>query len=252
MKDRDQVRPTRVCLRDLGVAVPSLRVMLHELEHPLVVKAQATPAQARAGGGERIRSLDDRVWFKVKTASYRGAAGQVPPLTHIAHTWWLTAGGDRVADSPQHDFYARLAARAAAQGGSDFLLPTDWDRDRLLAEAAEFSTTIVQNEVLLSAADSLTSGEVVAFTVGDREVRVRIRMLQDQRVYLAIGATGSLDTTFLTVVFSAIPGLTADDWMPEPSNELGFDPAPGEILWSAMISPDCQQELLERADAIRG
>jgi hypothetical protein len=131
MEDRDHVRPTRACLSDLGIAVPSLRVHLHELEHPLVVKAQATPAQVSSGGGERIRSLDDRVWFKVKTASYRGAAGQIPPLTHIAHTWWLTAGGDRVADSPQHDFYALLAARAAAQGGSGFLLPTSSVRMRM-------------------------------------------------------------------------------------------------------------------------
>jgi len=252
MEDRGYVRPTRACLRELGVATPPLHVLLHELEHPLILKAQAIPAQVGSGGGERIRSLADRVWFKVKTASYRGAAGQIPPLTHIAHTWWLTAGGDRAADSPQHDFYAVLAARAGANGGSDFLLPTDWDRDRLLAEAAELSTTIVQNTVVMAAAESLTEGEVVAFAVGDREVRVRIRMLHDQRVYLAIGATGSLDVTFLTVVLSAIPCLSPDDWMPEPSDELGFDPAPGEILWSAMITHECQQELLRRADLIRG
>ncbi|PZQ88268.1 MAG: hypothetical protein DI534_12475 [Leifsonia xyli] len=191
------------------------------------------------------------MWFKVKTATYRGAAGEIAPLTHIAHRWWLTAGGDRMADSPQHDFYALLAARTDAQGGSDFLLPTEWDRDRLLAEAAEFSTTIVQTTVVVAAAESLTSGEVVAFAVGDREVRVRIRMFEDQRVYLAIGATGSLDVTFLTVVFSAIPGLKSADWLPEPSDELGFEPAPGEILWSTMISPECQEEILRRADEMR-
>lgn len=250
MNDRDYVRPTQACLRDLNIRIPPIRVFLHELEHPLVVKAQSLPAQVNSGAGERIRSLDDRVWFKVKTASFRGAAGQLPPITHIAHTWWLAAGGSRAADSPQRDFYAQLSARADAHGSSNFLRPTDWDHDRLLAEAAEFSTTIVQNTVIAAAAESLTTGEIVAFAVGDREVRVRIRMLDDQRVYLAVGATGSLDVSFLTVVLSAIPGLTADDWLPEPSDALGFTPASGEILWSAMISPQNQHELLRRADEI--
>ncbi|CAN5326699.1 hypothetical protein BH11ACT5_BH11ACT5_11750 [soil metagenome] len=72
-------------------------------------------------------------------------------------------------------------------------------------------------------------------------------MLGDGEVYLAIGATGSIDVTFMTTLFASIPGLATADWMPEPSAVLGFEPAPGEILWSAMIAPEVQQQLLELA-----
>lgn len=70
----DFVRPTRRCLDDLGVAVPHLTEPLHDVDHPLVKKSQNLPKQNAAGGAERIISLTDRIWLKVKTGRWRGAA----------------------------------------------------------------------------------------------------------------------------------------------------------------------------------
>jgi len=44
-------------------------------DHPLVRKAQDLPDEVQASGAERIVSIDDRVWFKVKTRDHRGAGG---------------------------------------------------------------------------------------------------------------------------------------------------------------------------------
>jgi hypothetical protein len=52
--------------------VPPARIPLDEIEHPLLRKA----AEQFAAGDtphERIRSIDDTVLFKVKTARRRGA-----------------------------------------------------------------------------------------------------------------------------------------------------------------------------------
>jgi hypothetical protein len=69
-------------------------------------------------------------------------------------------------------------------------------------------------------------------------------MLDDQRVYLAVGAMGQIDSSFMMTLLSAFPEIGADDWMPEPSDNLDLTPMAGELLWSAMISSDAQHALL--------
>jgi hypothetical protein len=250
----EYVRPTRRCLSELKVDVPDLGTLLHELEHPLIMRAQQVPERVRAGGGERIRSLTDRVWFKVKSSSWRGAAGQHPPVIEsIDQTWWLVAGGSRADDSAQHDFYARISSLAHSGGAktcsTDFLLPDMWDANRFLGEVAVLAERVVRVQIRLAAGESLLNGDIRAFDVGDRNVRVRVKLLDDGQVYLAIGTTGSIDREFMVNLLSAIPGLSGDDWMPEPSDTLGFEPSHGEILWSAMIGPETQEQLV--ADARR-
>lgn len=205
------------------------------------------------GSAEKIRSLTDRAWFKVKTSTWRGAAGLLDPIAqHLNQSWWIAAAGPRVDDSDQHDFYSQIEAEAHAAGpnscSNSFLLPVDWDKQRLLAEAAVRAERVIREQVRLAAGESLLNADIRGFDVGDRNVRVRVQMRGDGEVYLAIGATGSIDVTFMTTLFASIPGLTSADWMPEPSAVLGFVPAPGEILWSAMITPEVQQELLDLAE----
>jgi hypothetical protein len=248
----DYVRPTRRCLSELKVDLPDLGTLLHELEHPLIMRAQQVPERVRAGSGERIRSLTDRVWFKVKTSAWRGAAGQLPPVIEsIDQTWWLVAGGTRADDSAQHDFYSRISADAHSGGANtcstDFLLPDEWDAARFLGEVAVFAQRVVRAQTRVAAGESLLNGDIRAFDIGDRNVRVRVKLLDDGQVYLAIGTTGSIDREFVVTLLSAIPGLSGEDWMPEPSDTLGFDPSPGEILWSAMIGPNIQEELVALA-----
>ncbi|WP_207207303.1 hypothetical protein [Xylanimonas protaetiae] len=110
----ERVRPTRRCLGDLGVDVPDLGLPLDEVDHPVVVAAQMVPKQRDAGGVERVLSLADRVWFKVKTGDRRAV------VTHLSRVerpedlpdrvgaWWLGAAGRRQNDSPQRDFYASI------------------------------------------------------------------------------------------------------------------------------------------------
>lgn len=252
MTDPDFVRPTKRCLDDLSIAVPNLAVRLHDMEHPIVIRAQQVPDKVRSGGAERVVSLTDRTWFKVKTSTWRAVASEIGRAPDgIPQSWWIGAAGTRAADSQQHDFYDRLSAEAHAGGAktcsTDFLLPNSWDEMRLLAEAGVFAISVLHNRVRQAAAESLLNGDVRAFDIGDRNVRVRLRMLDDGQVYLAIGATGSIDVPFLTTLLSAIPGISADDWLPEPSEQLGIELAPGEILWSALIDASTQATLISEA-----
>jgi hypothetical protein len=74
------VRPTKRALSDLRVEIPMIDVRLSDLEHPLIVRAQAMPDMVAANSVERILSLTDRVWLKVKTCAWRGATGRLGRL----------------------------------------------------------------------------------------------------------------------------------------------------------------------------
>jgi len=254
----ENVRPTRRCLDDLGVAVPNLGVALSDLEHPLVRKAQRLPAEENAGRAETIKSLTDRRWYKVKVSSWRGAGGslggELPdvtagPLAQFHQWWWLVAAGERQDDSPQNDFYAGLAREAHAGGphtcSTDHLLPTVWDLNRLVAEAGVFAQRALRATIRRAARESLRTSTAYGFSVGDAQVRLRIRMHHDGQVYLAVGATAIIDPGFFAAVFSSLPGVTKEDWIPEPGGALDIEPAPGEVLWSALLSPEAQRLLME-------
>lgn len=68
----ERVRPTlRVLKEDLRIPIPSARVALEDVGHPLLDKASAQFADAD-GMRERIRAVDDQVLFKVKVQRWRG------------------------------------------------------------------------------------------------------------------------------------------------------------------------------------
>jgi hypothetical protein len=120
---------------------------------------------------------------------------------------------------------------------------------RLAGEAAVDAQSVLERLVRTAASESLLNSDIREFVFGDRDVRVRIRVLDDGQAYVAIGATGSLDVTFFVALVSAIPGVPPGDWLPEPDGGLGLQPAPGEVLWSAMLSAEAQTELLALGDA---
>jgi hypothetical protein len=95
----------------------------------------------------------------------------------------------------------------------------------------------------------MREGDIRRFTAGPTDVRVRILMLKDGQIYLAISSVGATDPDFFALVLSAFDGLTADDWLPEPGPYLQVQPDPGEILWSTILSPEAQQSLLDELDA---
>lgn len=247
----EAVRPTRSVLQQLSVSVPDIGSCLSDLAHPLVVKAQSVPLQLQAGQAGRIASLTDRVWLKAKVQDWRAAVGDLRTerdevlrerLGRMHAWWWMCAAGHRQDDSPQKDFYSNLKAKATAGGGCDteFLLPADWDLRRLEAEAALHAKRTIQKLMLTAARASLTTGEVQGISIGQADVRVRVSVLEDGQAYLAIGAVNLMDPTFYALAFTAFPGLSADDWLPEPEGAAGLDPAAGEILYSALLPPETQ------------
>jgi hypothetical protein len=56
---------------------------------------------------------------------------------------------------------------------------------------------------------------------------------------------------FATLIFvtliSAIPGLSPEDWLPEPEGGLSLEPEGGEIVWSTMLPAAVQAMLAEHA-----
>ena len=258
------VRPTRLALDDLGTPIPNVGIALEDLEHELVIRAQQLPAKLEAGGAERIVSIDDRVWFKVKTESWRGAGTHYQvragdgPNSAVACSWWLGAAGRRRADSAHDDFYDQLesqctAARKAANSSgrvvktntvSDHLLPWEWDADRLRAELATHARRQIQQVVRDMAAQSLLTGHTVGFDFAGCQIKLLIRA-DPGLAYIAIGATGITDAATFALLMTSIPGVAKDDWMAEPGGAAGLQPEHGEILWSAVLPPESQAALLD-------
>jgi hypothetical protein len=75
--DPISVRPTKRCIGDLEVDIPDLGEPLSKISHPVINSAQALPEQRDVGGAERVVSLRDRVWFKVKTSDHRATATEL-------------------------------------------------------------------------------------------------------------------------------------------------------------------------------
>lgn len=195
------VRPTRRCLDDIRAQLPDLGTPLDEVADPVVVSAQAVPEQRDAGGAERVVTLTDRVWFKVKTGDRHAAAtelrrGEIPewiPLSRGA--WWIGAAGRRQGDSPQRDFYAVLQ-RECTSGktvSTDHLLPVEWDWRRLTAEQAVAWRREMKRMVIRLVGDSLTSGHVAVAEFRKHRIKALARAANGHEAYLAIIAEGVPD-----------------------------------------------------------
>ncbi|WP_205629520.1 hypothetical protein [Jiangella muralis] len=183
------VRPTKRCLGDLDVDLPDLGASLSEVDEPVIVSAQAVPEQREAGGVERVVSLTDRVWFKVKTADRRAVVtelrgDELPEwIPRSRGAWWIGTAGRRQNDSPQRDFYAVLQ-RECMTGktvSTDHLLPADWDWNRLSAEqGGEPDGTATDTSTTSSHSSVATGGALSCATMRtgeppDRRARCRYR-----------------------------------------------------------------------------
>mgnify|MGYP007088046686 CR=1 FL=1 len=259
----EPVRPTTRALSDLGLALPPLEVELHLIDNALVQKAQGLPADVAAGGAERIRSLSDHVWFKVKTSDIRGAAGEVDtpaefgPETEAnlsAGAWWLVAAGRRQDDTRNRDFYTTLEAECvrAAKGtsanvNSDRLRPTQVDYRRWHVEATTVSVIALQKQVREAIARSAQTGSVWRVTVQSFQIAALIKRI-DGESYLAIAADGFWDAKAVAVLLDAVPSVGAGDWQVEPSDVLGIEPASGQVVFSTMIPADSLSKVLDEVD----
>ncbi|QKE83392.1 hypothetical protein [Arthrobacter sp. NEB 688] len=275
MPGGERVRPTKLCLDALGVAPPTIDRSLADLDAGLLVSAQSLPERYGSGAAQRIRSLKDRVWFKVKTGRWRGAATRltdvdlareasaareqgIEPDTTSAHRWWLGAAGWREDGSPT-DFYSDVAVGAhcprtpAKPDGvdTDRLLPHDWDRRRLRAELAFSERDVYRRVMIMAAARSLRTGKVITAGFERFDMGVVVRADRGDQ-FVALIARNVFDPTRLAVMLDSLPGVDHDDWQPEPGGIAGIQPGAGEVIWSAVLTPEAADQILElepRGDA---
>jgi hypothetical protein len=254
-----QVRPTKRCLDDLGLPFPDVAKPLSELDHLLIKHAQGSPATVEAGGAEPIRSLSDRIWFKCKTSDLRGIVTRLTDAERQAHglppefPWWLGAAGVRRADSAS-DFYKLIEAEAIREGRgtggptTTHLLPREIDRERLEAETAVLLVQGLRNLVLALIVKSLHDGRPYMAEVSGHRVTAVVRASDEPEAYLAVGTEGFFDPRVIAIILSAVPGIEEGDWLPEPEGAVGIDPNAGQIIWSTVIPPAVQVDILARTE----
>ncbi|WP_139135620.1 hypothetical protein [Micromonospora yangpuensis] len=253
---RSFVRPTKRCLDDLELRFPPLEQPLHDLKDPVVAKSQQVPQEVAAGGAQRIRAIEDRIWFKVKVGPCRGAVtelagseAQPAEITEASAWWWLGAAGRRQEGSGT-DFYRALAdevsraGRGSGRTQSGHLLPAAVDIKRLRAELAVQLTMGIKRVVRQLVAGSIRTGRTSTVTLSRHRISALVRA-QDEEAYLAITAEGFIDPRLLAVILASVPHLTEQDWIPEPKGVFGIHPEMGQIVYSALIPPVVQAEILD-------
>lgn len=217
---------------------------LHEIDHPVAAAAQAVPLRRDAGGAERVVSLIDRVWFKVKTSDQRTVVTVLPDaerpdgLPAGIGSWWIGAAGHRQDDSPQRDFYAALR-RESTTGttvSTAHLLPAEWDWARLSAESALAWGRQTGRLVVRLVARSMTDSGLAVAQFQDHTINALVRA--DDEACPAITAEGIPDLRLFALLLDCVPGVAPGDWQPEPSPIAQMSPAPGEIAWSTVLPAD--------------
>lgn len=250
--EANPVRPTRICLADLGVPVPPISEPVCKLDHALISEAQRIPEAYAAGGVERILSLKDRVWFKVKTGRWRGAATRLPEADRAdaspplrSAPWWLGTAGFRREGDPA-DFYAALAAAAERDGSSsDKWLPSEWDWKRLELEHVYAWEAQIRRIICELISRALRDGRAYQAEFHNYSVTAMARA-KDGETFLAVGTENVADARVFAIIINAVPGVDPDCWQPEPGSVFGLSPAPGEIIWSTILPPEVAAQLLEK------
>lgn len=251
------VRPTLRCLRDdLNVPIPSARLPLEAVNHPLLAKAGEQFADPDTPH-ERIRTIDDIVLLKVKVGRWRGAVyrdgaaeAEVPA--------WLVAAGTREDGSPD-DFYAALYAQGksarqrrnaehdrpvASDTYSAYLLPGEDDHTRYLLESATRFAVRVDTAVRALVRGSLRDGHEHAVDMAGFRLGIIVRADDGHETYAAIRITGSVPLNVTAMILDRVPGCDPAAWFPEhalPERDI----LPAEQVWSNLMDPKAAAGLLD-------
>ncbi len=206
--------------------------------------------RTRPAGSNGYWLCPDRLWFKVKTGRWRGAAtrlsrsdGPVDSTLPELAPWWLGAGGYRREGSPE-DFYAGLTAIARRDGNSDRWLPGRWDWNRLKIEAAYRWERQIREVVCRLIAGSLHDGQAHQEDFHGYTVTA-LAKATDGETYLLVGTTNVADPRIFAVILNAVPGVDRDSWLPEPDRVEGLRLRPGEVVWSTILMPSVAARLLD-------
>ncbi|MEU4176032.1 MULTISPECIES: hypothetical protein [Streptomyces] len=232
---------------DLGLDLPPPETPLHELDHPLVARAQQ---QADVAPTEKIASIDDVVLLKCKPGGsrWRGAVWEDQNLGF----GWLVAAGQRTAGA-RDDFYRQLCDRCTRKrtdlnrAGQDLepgkrtyskhLLPRDADQlrleteraYRLLQDARESVPQLVKEA--RGSAGSPVRGEAFGTAV---EAVVYTAVGSFDELYLGLRVVGSAPADVHPLILKlAVPEALADDWEPiEAPHRPGES---GEIFYYTLL-----------------
>ncbi|MEV0131702.1 hypothetical protein AB0H83_24970 [Dactylosporangium sp. NPDC050688] len=237
-------------MNDLATPIPPISKPLHCVADDLIEEAQRLPELYAAGGAERIVSLKDRVWFKVKTGRWRGAATRLPEADRPEAAvqvrfapWWMGAAGYRREGDPA-DFYSALESDAGRSGGSDKWLPSDWDWKRLELEQAYAWEAQIRTTVRGLIARSLRNGRTYLAEFRGYSVTA-LAQARGGETYLKVGLAKVADPKIFAVILNAVPGVDPQSWMPEPSDVAGMRTESGEIIWSTILPPAVAAGLLD-------
>jgi hypothetical protein len=93
-------------------------------------------------------------------------------------------------------------------------------------------------------AGSLRDGKVQIAEFRYHRISALVRADDGHDAYLAITADGVPDPKVIAVILAAVPGVSADDWRPEPAAIPGLSTAPGEVIWSTCLQPEASARVL--------
>ncbi len=248
------VRPTKFCIDEcLDGKFPAINTPLSEMKHPLVQLAQTIPPD----NGKRLRKLNDRIWWRARLSAERAIATELSPAELDERdlppefSWWMGYCGLR------RDVYPALEKRAEREAKytpksacTDFLLPVQWDTDRIVAEQELQAQQRFRHWLLQGIAKSLGDGHPYECVTEQFCITVLVRADSGGEAYLAVGIIGfHVDVDQLALILGMVPGLSQEDWQPEPSRIAEITPLPGQLVFSTLLSPTVQRAILEEAEA---
>jgi hypothetical protein len=233
------------------MSLPPLDEPLDQLGHSLIEKARSAFSDDRSPR-ERIVSIDDNVFLKVKVGRWRGAVwGDTDTAS------WLCAAGIRREGSPE-DFYAALVSECRrrrqlhnanssptlkTETFSDHLLPQDDDHKRLALEEALRASRVLDEVVPQLVATALfNSDEEQHGAVAGYRLGVLVHRDDLDEIYISIRIVGSVSTDAHAVILSKVPGADLDAWSVDMPPHR--DPQPGEVTWSTLLDPAIVEKLM--------
>jgi hypothetical protein len=251
-----RTRPTLRALReDLDLVEGPVDEPLDEISHPLLAKADEQFVELDTPH-ERIASIDDQVFFKVKVQRWRGAVWTDTPNADVRV--WLVAAGWR-EDGSTSDFYTALATAGKAartryntshtpalstDTHTAHLLPGEADRMRYRAEGAARYERLLAAAVRDLVRASLLDGREHTATLGGAAVGIQVRATHGHETYVAVRIVGSVPDAITLIILDLVPGCDLDGWGPEYSlPERALKPA--EQAWSNLMDPIEAAKLLD-------
>ena len=91
---------------------------------------------------------------------------------------------------------------------------------------------------------SLTTGQLAVAEFRQHRIKALVRADNGHEAYLAIIAEGIPDPDMFALLLDCVPGVSPDNWQPEPSPLTDMESSPGEIIWSTLFPSEVAGAIL--------